>query len=117
MSLDLLGAEGLSGQYVVLRVKSIDPAKLQKKIGGTAGAAAPYAVALADVAPTVALNATLPLLMKKVREDYGIDLEYQVQDAPPPVNKHKTYGTGIFTGLAIAAGGWAAWRFGVSKIL
>lgn len=113
MSLDLLGADGLSSQYVTLRVKSVDTEKLGKKLGGTAGAAIPAALALADLAPGPALKAALPHAASLAKNDYGVDLEYSVTDAPLPKGARPSRAPGVLAGLALAGIGYAAWRYGM----
>lgn len=115
--LELLGAEGgLAGQYIVLRVRSIDKKKLGQAIGGgPAAAALPAALALVDFAPQQVLSLLLPTAVERVRGQYGVDLEYTLQDAPPPPGQKpggSTLGK-VLVGIALGLGGaYAASRFG-----
>lgn len=114
--LDLLGAEGLAGQYVVLRVKSIDRQKLGRALGGGPTAAVlPAALAVMDFAPQQVLSLLLPTAVDQVRSTYGVDLEYKVQDAPPPPGQKPPSGAGkVLLGIALGLGGaYAASHFGV----
>ena len=114
--LDLLGAEGLAGQYVVVRVKSIDKKKLGQAIGGGAAAAAlPAALAVIDFAPQQVLSLILPLALERAKNTYGVELEAQVQDAPPPPGQKPPGGAGkVLVGIALGLGGaYAASHFGV----
>lgn len=112
MSLDLLGADGLSGQYITLRIKSVDVEKLGRKLGGTTGAAVPAALALVDLAPGPALKAAMPHVATLAKNDYGVDLEYTVTDAPLPKGVTPSNKPGIVMGLALAGLAYAAWRYG-----
>ena len=114
--LDLLGAEGLSGQYIVLRVKSIDRAKLSRAIdNGAVAAALPAALALVDFAPQQALSLLLPVALDEVRTRYGVDLESRVTEALPPPGQKTSGTTGkVLLGVGLGvAGAWAASHFGV----
>lgn len=115
--LDLLGAEGLSGQYIVLRVRAIDKQKLGQSLGGVKGAMVPAALAVVDFAPQQALGLLMPLVQEKVKGNYGVDLDYQITDAPPaPGEKGKGGGTvgKLLLGAALGiAGAWAGSRFGL----
>ncbi len=119
MSLELLGAtgDGLSTKYITLRVKHIDVDKLKQAIGGSTGAAIPMTLPLIDQAPEMALRAALPFVVKKAADGYGIDLEWQVTDAPPIKGQkpQSKIGIGIATGLGISGAGFAAWKYGISR--
>lgn len=120
MSLDLLGAgEGLAKQYITLRVTSIDTEKLKKKIGGAKGAAIPQFLPLIDSIPQMALDIGLPFAKKMLADDYGITLEYSLSETPPGKagKAISGYYPGVFAGLGIAAGIFAAWYFGVRYLL
>jgi hypothetical protein len=112
VSLDLLGAGGLQSQYITLRVKHIDVQKLGRKLGGTAGAAIPTALALVDLAPGPALKAAMPHVATLARNDYGVDLEYSVTDAPLPKGERPSQAPGIVKGLGIAGLVYLAWHYG-----
>lgn len=113
--LDLLGAEGLAGQYIVLRVRSIDRQKLGRAIGGGALAAAlPAALAIIDFAPGQILPLLAPAAIEEARNTYGVDLEYQIQDAPPPKGQQPKGTTKVLVGVALGlAGAFAASHFGL----
>ena len=105
--LDLLGAEGLSGQYVVLRVRSVDRQKLGRAVGGGALAAAlPAALALLDLAPGQLLPLLAPAAVSEVKSRFGVDLEYQITDAPPakgPAHKKGGGAGAVLLGVALGA--------------
>lgn len=114
MSLDCLGAgEGLGTKYITLRVKRVDVERLRQKLGGATGAAMPAAMALVDQAPEVALHTAMPYATKKAMDDYGVELEWQVTDAPlkPGQKTQSKFGVGIISGGAIAVGSWFAWKW------
>ena len=111
MSLDVLGADGLSSQYITLRVKSVDVKKLGQAVGGGTGAAVPLALQLIDLAPAAALKAAMPHVAKKAQDDYGVDLEYSIADAPPVPGEQRSDMPGILKGLGLAAVGLLLWRY------
>ena len=116
MSLDLLGAKGLGSKYVTLRIQQIDGDKLRRKLGGVIGEAVSAALPLAAWQPELALRTALPPLVNKVKDDYGVDLEYTVSGVPPPKGAtQRSFGSGLFAGLALAGAGWALWHFGLSR--
>ena len=85
MSLDLMGADSWSDQYVTLRVLHIDADKLRQKLGGTTGTLASFGVSVASLAPKMAIDAALPALLGLVKKDYGVELEATVTDADRPL--------------------------------
>ncbi len=109
MSLDLLGAgEGLGKYAITVRVKSIDPDRLAQKVGGAA-----KALPLVDQAPEIALRAALPWAAGMARNDYGVDLDWQIAKVPPgagPLEKNDGLGLGVALGLGAAALGFALWK-------
>lgn len=120
--LNLLGAEGLSGQFIVLRVRSIDKPKLAQALGGGAkGAAIPAALALVDFAPQQTLGLLMPMVAQKVKGSYGVDLDYQITEAPPaapgdkpPQKAGGMSGKAVVLGVLVGLGGaFAASHFGV----
>ncbi len=119
--LDLLGAEGLSGQYITLRVRSIDRQKLGQAVGGgPAAAVLPAALALVDVAPQETLSMLLPVVKERAASKYGVLLDYQVSAAPPAPGEPKKSGTGkaVLLGAALGGGGvYAAARLGLVDLL
>jgi hypothetical protein len=104
--LNLLGSEGLSGQYITVRVKSIDRQKLAQALGGVKGAAIPAALAVVDFAPQQSLGILMPIVKDKVNADYGVDLEYQVSEVGPAAASPggKAAGKGGMSGKAVALG-------------
>lgn len=116
--LDLLGAEGISSQYVTMRVKHLDADKLKRKIGGWKGESVSAVLPLADQAPKMALDVALPFLTKKVKDDYGVDLDYAVSGGPPQQGQWAVsrFFPGVAVGVGSAAALWALWRFGISKL-
>jgi hypothetical protein len=119
--LDMLGAEGLSSQYITLRVKSIDKAKLGQALGGgTKATALPAALAVVDFAPRQALDLAMPYVLRMAKDDYGVELEYQItENAPTPAAMPKSdMGKGMAVGAALGiAGLWAASRFGLIDVV
>lgn len=114
--LELLGAEaGLGGRYIVLRVRGIDQQKLAQALGGAKAAAVPAALAVVDFAPQQSLGLLMPFVVDKVRGRYGVDLEYQITDAPPaPEDKPQRpmRGKAVLLGVLLGIGGaWAASHF------
>lgn len=114
--LDLLGAEGLSGQFITLRVRSIDKLKLGQALGGGSKAAVlPAALAMVDFAPQQTLDLLMPIVQEKVKTGYGVDLDYQISEAAPKAGETPKASGGklVLLGLALgAAGTFAASRFG-----
>lgn len=113
MSLDVLGAgEGLGTKNIVLRVKSIDTDRLRQKLGGMSGAAIPAALPLIDQAPEIALRTALPLAAKKARDDYGVDLEWDVRDATPGTlgKSSSGFGAGVMVGIICGVAATFAWK-------
>lgn len=119
--LDMLGAEGLSSQFITWRVVSIDKAKLGKALGGgTKAAVLPTALAVVDFAPRQALDLVMPLVVQTAKDEYGVELEYQITEAPPPAGQAPKANVGkhVLVGLALgAAGTWAAARFGLLDLV
>lgn len=120
--LDFIGADGLSTKYIVLRVRSLDADKLKQKLGGYAGASVPLALSVLNVDPSVtefALKGALPSIAKLVRDDYGVDLEWQVMNAPPPKGEDppSRIGAGIVIGGSLVGMGWAVWHFALRSLL
>ena len=107
--LDMLGAEGLAGQYIVLRVRGIDRQKLGRAVGSRAFAAAlPAALAIVDFAPQQLLPLLAPAAVGEIRDRFGVDLEYQITDAPPAPGQgpasRKGGGAGpVLLGVALGA--------------
>ena len=118
---DLVGAtgDGLGTRYIVLRVKKIDIEKLKNSVGGSAGAAIPLALPLVDRMPEEALKMALPYVVKKASEGYGVDLEWQVTNAPPQkgVTPPDKLGIGVAVGASGVGVGWVIWHFGLRHLL
>lgn len=113
---DSIGAtgDGLGTQYIVLRVKHVDVDKLKGAVGGTTGTALAMALPLIDLKPDAALRTALPFVVKKASADYGVDLEWQVANAPPVkgVSPPTKFVPGVVVGSLLAGAGWAMWRLG-----
>lgn len=107
--LDCLGAgEGLGTRYITVRVKSIDADKLAQKVGR-----ATAALPLADQIPDPILRAALPVAANLVRNDYGIDLEWQVSKVPigaKPLEENSGFGLGVGAGVGLTVVGWLLWK-------
>jgi len=103
--LDCLGAgEGLGTRYITVRVKSIDVDKLAQKVGRAAAA-----LPLADQAPEPILRAALPVATNLVKNDYGVDLEWQISKVPPGAKgfeENSGFGYGVGAGAGLAVLGW-----------
>lgn len=107
--LDCLGAgEGLGTRYVTVRVKTIDADKLRQKVGSAVAA-----LPLADQAPDPILRAALPVAAKMIRDDYGIDIEWQVSKVPvgaKPLEENSGFGYGVGAGVGLGVLGWLLWK-------
>jgi hypothetical protein len=80
---DVLGADdALANQYIIVRIKRIDQAKLAGKIGGSQGQLASSALTIVNTMPKAILDAALPIAKTKAL-DYGIDADITVTDVPP----------------------------------
>lgn len=80
---DVLGAEdALANQYIVVRIKHVDRAKLAAKLGGSQGQLASSALTIVNTMPKAVLDAALPIAKTKAL-DYGIDADVTVSDVPP----------------------------------
>lgn len=120
MSLDLLGAEGLSAKYITLRIKNINAEKLKAQIGGTVGSIIPGALSMVNEAPDIALAAALPIALPKLRDLYGIDLEAVVSDAPAGstgIVTKSNFTVGVASGVGITLAGLLAWRWAISPLM
>lgn len=112
MSYDLLGAEGLADQYVTLRVVRIDQAKLREKIGGKSGWLASLGVGIADAVPGAAIDAALPVVVSRLHNDYGVDVEASRTTAPPHAGKHRRseFWPGLIVGAGVGGGSLLIWK-------
>ena len=110
--LDFIGAgEGLGTKFVTLRVKRIDADKLRQKLGGMTAQAIPVVLPLIEQAPEAALRAAMPFATQKALTDYGVELEYQISDAPPRPGEvaPSKFGAGLVTGCGLMAAALWAW--------
>ena len=113
MSLDLMGADSWSDQYVTLRVMKIDQDKLRQKLGGTTGMLASYGVTVASLAPKMAIDAILPVLVGRVKQDYGVELEATVTDVPPKKGTKRgisEFWPGLLVGGALGGASLLIWK-------
>ncbi len=91
---DLVGADGLQNQYILLHVRSIDKAALQRKLREPPGAPpspskqqlvaslAGTGVSVIDRVPKAVLDLALPFFIKVLKSDYGIDAQITVSEVP-----------------------------------
>ena len=123
VGLDILGAgEGLASQYIVIRVRKIDTAKLKARVGGTAGSMLPSMLAVVDSFPAQALEIAIPFVKKEML-GAGIDAEVTATTAPPPPAPptKPLLALGVALGGGLVVGGfylyrWLAPKFG-AKVL
>ncbi len=82
--IDIIGAgESLAPYTVMLRIKSVDPAKLKETASASSWAAAiPGAVQMMDAAPELALEIALPIVQKEM-EKIGITADITKTKTPP----------------------------------
>ncbi len=119
--LDMLGAEGLGSQYITLRVKAIDKDKLAQALGGAKAAALPAALAVVDFAPRQALDLAMPMVVSKVRDGYGVDLDYQISETAPKAGEAPAKASGspaksLLLGAVLGVGGAvAASHYGLAE--
>ena len=119
-NLDLLGAEGLQGQYITIRVRNIDTQKLGQALGGgTKAAFLPTALRTVDLLPKESLNLFMPAVQEKAKTGYGVEFDYQISDAPPKPGAKGFYGAKAFlVGGALGVGGaYAASHFGLVDLV
>lgn len=110
---DLIGADGLQNQYVLLRVKNIDKNALQRKIKELPGAPpspseqalmaslAGTAVSVVDRIPKAVLDLAVPFLIKMLKDDYGIDAQITVSEVPQNMKVRER--SEFFPGAAVGA--------------
>lgn len=105
MSLELLGADALSDQYITVRVRRIDPVKLRQKLGGKSGWLASMGVGVVEQVPKAALDAALPVAKSILARDYGVELETTVTKVPPSQGGRDVseFWTGLAAGTAVGA--------------
>jgi hypothetical protein len=102
--LDLLGAvDALATQYITLRIKHIDRAKLQYKLGSSGGIAT-SALTMIEASPKAALDAALPFAVSKAKE-YGVDLETVVSNVPSKGRPLSEFWPGLLVGGVVGASG------------
>lgn len=112
IGLDVMGAgEGIASQAVVLRVRSIDVAKLKKKagLGGAESAGLAAGLAAADRFPRLAVDTALPYV-RKLLSDYGVDAEVHATDAPPPPRPPSETRAAFLLGFALPFVGYGVYR-------
>jgi hypothetical protein len=85
VALELLGADGLKNQYIVARIKRIDPERAKALAGESATKQALMSVALTatDRIPKAALDIGLPTTANLLKKRYGIEADLFAADAPP----------------------------------
>lgn len=91
---DVIGADGLQNQYILLRIKNIDKNALQRKLKEPPGEPASPAkrdlvaslagttLDIVDRVPKTVLDLAVPFLVKMLKSDYGIDAQINVSDVP-----------------------------------
>lgn len=103
--LDVIGAgENLSAYTILVRIRSIDTAKLQAKAGS---GVIPGAIAMANEMPQLALETALPVVKAQV-EKIGITADFsiaQTQKAPKAGAPHEM---AVVLGVGAALGGMLA---------
>lgn len=98
--MNLLGADsGLKGQYIVLRVNSIDAEKFKAAVGSGAGG---LIMSITDVTPKAVLDVAGPVGAKYLRNKYGIDTTVSFSDAPPSQGPRQK--SEFFAGALVTAG-------------
>jgi hypothetical protein len=115
---DVLGAEdALANQYIVVRVKRIDRAKLAAKLGGSKGQLASSALQVVNTMPKAVLDAALPIAKTKAT-DYGIDVDFSVSDVPPKLRQRafSEFWPGLGIGIVLGGLGLAIVK-GIGKLL
>lgn len=108
-----MGADSWSDQYVTLRVLRIDQDKLRQKLGGTTGTLASFGVSVASLAPKMAIDAILPVIIGRVKNDYGVELEATVTDVPPKKGTKRgisEFWPGLVVGGALGGGALLIWK-------
>lgn len=110
---DLIGADGLQNQYIVLHVRNIDKAALQRKLKEPRGAPpSPSRQALAvsltgttvnmiDRVPKAILDLAMPFLVKLLKDDYGIDAQITAAEVPPKLKVREL--SEFFPGAVVGA--------------
>lgn len=105
--LDVIGAgESLASYTILVRVRSVDPAKLRQAITDKPwGGAIPGAIAVVDEIPSAALDIVLPVAKSQL-EKIGImaDLS-RTQKPPKAAAKHESaivLGVGAVLGIVLA---------------
>lgn len=117
---DVLGASGLKNQYIVIRVKDIDAAALEKKLkadGNPAAAFAALGTKIANVLPKAVLDIGLPAFAKTTKQQWGVDADVYAVDATPGDERPKSeflpgVGVGALVGVAGSFG-----LFGIYKLV
>ena len=100
----------LADQYIVVRVKSIDKAKLGAKVGGgPAGIAVAAALAVTDAVPKAVLDLAAPYAAI-VAKNYGIDAEVTHADFPPAKGRTSEFWPGMGVGAGMLGFGYGLFR-------
>ena len=109
----ILGADGLQNQYILLHVKGIDKQALQLRLKRPPGeppsqsrqalvaSLAGTTVDALDRVPKAILDIAAPLLVKMLRDDYGIDAQITVSDVPVKMKARER--SEFFPGAAVGA--------------
>ncbi len=114
---DLIGADGLQNQYILLHVKNIDKAALQNKLKQPPGepptpskqalvaSLAGTSVSVIDRVPKAIIDLALPFLTKVLKDDYGIDAQITASDVPQKmkVRELSEFFPGAAVGVVIGA--------------
>lgn len=104
---DVLGAEdALANQYILVRIKRIDQAKLASKLGGSKGQLASSALTIVNTMPKAILDAALPIAKTKAL-DYGVDADITVSNVPPKMQARalSEFWPGLIGGVVLGASG------------
>lgn len=118
LGLDLIGAgESLASYTIMLKIKSIDTAKLRAAITEKSwGGAIPGAISMVDSAPELALEVALPIAKSQL-EKAGIMADLSTTQKPP---KGKTshemllvLGFGTAVGVVLALLGRTLYNFAI----
>ena len=107
LGLDLIGAgENLAAYTIMLRIRSIDAAKLRQAVTEKSwGGAIPGAIAMVDSAPDLALGVALPIAKTQL-EKMGITADLSTTQKPPKAGSLRgtlvVLGTGAVLGFVLA---------------
>lgn len=110
LGLDIIGAgENLSAYTIMLRIRSIDAAKLRQAITDKSwGGTIPGAIAMVDSAPEMALGIGLPIAKTQL-EKIGITADLSTTQKAPKAGARYgwavTLGVGVVLGFVLALAG------------